>query len=359
MDMDGPLSITWISGAGRDKNMKKQNAKTGNRLFWKKTGIQAVRMLVLIFLVSIFAFVLLSLSPVDPLQTNVGQAAIGSMSPEQVEKLRAYWGVDTPPIERYLSWASDFIRGDMGISLLYRRPVTAVIRERLANSLWLLLTAWICSGILGFFLGCFAGRKRGGLCDRLVTGWSLIAAGTPAFWIAMVILMIFAVRLKWFPIGLSIPIGASMEEITVLDRIRHAVLPACTLCMTGISSIALHTREKMIAVMESDYVLFARARGESELSILLRHGIRNVLIPAITLQFASVSEIIGGSVLVEQVFSYPGLGQAAVTAGLGSDVPLLLGITVVTALMVFGGNLTANILYEIVDPRIRKEVSGG
>ena len=118
--------------------------------------------------------------------------------------------------------------------------------------------------------------------------------------------------------------------------------------------MALHTREKMVSIMESDFVLFARARGESEMSIVLRHGLRNVLIPAMTLQFASVSEIIGGSVLVEQVFSYPGLGQAAVTAGLGSDVPLLLGITVVTAVLAASGNLAASVLYGIVDPRIRK-----
>jgi len=118
--------------------------------------------------------------------------------------------------------------------------------------------------------------------------------------------------------------------------------------------VALHTREKMVSIMESDFVLFARARGESETSIVLRHGLRNVLIPAMTLQFASISEIIGGSVLVEQVFSYPGLGQAAVTAGLGSDVPLLLGITVVTAVLAASGNLAASILYGIVDPRIRK-----
>ena len=110
----------------------------------------------------------------------------------------------------------------------------------------------------------------------------------------------------------------------------------------------------MVDVLESDYVLFARARGESGLSIVMRHGLRNVVLPAITLQFASVSEIIGGSVLVEQVFSYPGLGQAAVTAGLGSDLPLLLGITVITSAIVFGGNLIADLLYGAVDPRIRK-----
>lgn len=316
--------------------------------------MKAVRMVILVVLVSILAFFLLSISPIDPLQTNVGQAALGSMSPEQVEKLKAYWGVGVPWTERYLSWATDFLRGDMGTSLLYRRPVAEVIGEKLANSLWLLASAWIISGLLGFLLGIFAGRRRGGLCDRFVTGYSLLTASTPAFWIAMVLLMVFAVKLGWFPIGLSVPIGTAAEQVTLLDRLRHAVLPAAALSITGISSVALHTRAKMIEIMESDYVLFARARGESELSILFRHGVRNVLLPAMTLQFGSVSEIIGGSVLVEQVFSYPGLGQAAVTAGLGSDVPLLLGITVITAVIVFAGNLAADVLYGVVDPRIRE-----
>ncbi len=320
----------------------------------KRIGWQVLRMAILLVLVSMLAFFLLSISPIDPLQTNVGQAALGAMSPEQIEKLRTYWGVGVPPLERYLSWASDFLHGDMGTSLLYRRPVAQVIGEKLASSLWLLLSAWIFSGLGGFLLGILAGKRRGGPADKIITGYSLFVASTPAFWSAMVLLMVFAVKLHWFPIGLSVPIGAAAEDVTVWDRIRHAALPAMTLSITGISSVALHTREKLIQVMESDYVLFARARGESEWAIIRRHGIRNILLPAMTLQFASVSEIIGGSVLVEQVFSYPGLGQAAVTAGLGSDVPLLLGITMVTAILVFAGNLTANLLYGVVDPRIRE-----
>ena len=166
--------------------------------------------------------------------------------------------------------------------------------------------------------------------------------------------MIFGVWLKVLPIGLSVPIGLEASGVTFLDRLRHAILPALTLSITGISNIALHTREKMIDVMESDYVLFARARGESTWQIVQRHALRNVLLPAITLQFASISEIFGGSVLVEQVFSYAGMGQAAVTAGLGSDMPLLMAITIVSAMFVFGGNLIANILYGVVDPRIRR-----
>lgn len=341
-------------GVGRKARRSGRTGHGTGKTVWGLLVFQTARMALLVALVSILAFVLLSVSPVDPLQTNVGQAALGAMSPEQVERLKGYWGVDLPPAERYLSWAADVLRGDMGTSLLYRRPVAEVIWEKLSNSLWLLASSWLLSGLLGFTLGVLAGRKRGGICDRLVTGYSLLAASTPAFWTAMVLLMVFAVYFKWFPIGLSVPIGTTAEEIALGDRIRHAVLPAAALSLTGISSVALHTREKMVSIMESDFVLFARARGESEMSIVLRHGLRNVLIPAMTLQFASISEIIGGSVLVEQVFSYPGLGQAAVAAGTGSDVPLLMGITLITAAIVFLGNFLANVLYGVVDPRIRK-----
>ena len=142
--------------------------------------------------------------------------------------------------------------------------------------------------------------------------------------------------------------------MTVWERLQHAVLPALTLSLTGMPNIALHTREKTVEVLSSDYILYARARGEGTASIVRRHVLRNVALPGITLQFASIGEIIGGSVLVEQAFSYPGLGQAAVTAGLGSDLPLLLGITVVTAALVFAGSLAADLLYGAVDPRIRR-----
>ena len=311
-------------------------------------------MALLLLGVSIVTFLLMSASPLDPLQTNVGQAALGSMSPEQIAKLEAYWGVDMPPLSRYIGWLLDALRGDLGVSLLYRQPVLTVIGERLAGSVLVLLAAWVISGVLGLTLGVLAGAFRGRWPDRVIRGYCLLISGTPAFWLAILLLLIFSVWLGWLPVGLSVPAGMEAAAVTFTDRLRHAVLPALTLSISGVANIALHTREKMIGVMSSDYVLFARARGESERSIVLRHGLRNVLLPAITLQFASVSEIIGGSVLVEQVFSYPGLGQAAVTAGLGSDLPLLLGITVVTAAIVFIGNLIADLLYGAADPRIRK-----
>ncbi|MCI8418391.1 MAG: ABC transporter permease [Lachnospiraceae bacterium] len=317
-------------------------------------GKNIIRMLLLLLGVSIAAFVLVSVSPMDPLQANVGQVALGSMSHEQIARLEEYWGVGRSPFERYFSWAGDFVRGDMGVSLLYRQEVAHVIGVKLVNSLWLMVTAWVLSGLGGFALGIVAGWNRGRWPDKLIKGYSLLIASTPAFWLALVLLMVFAVWLGWLPVGLSVPIGVEASGVTLLDRVRHAILPALTLSITGVSNIALHTREKMIEVMESDYMLFARARGESVWSMLKNHVLRNISLPALTLQFASISEIFGGSVLVEQIFSYPGLGQAAVTAGLGSDVPLLLGITVISAAIVFGGNLTANLLYGIIDPRIRK-----
>lgn len=313
-----------------------------------------IRMLILLFLVSAAAFALVSVSPIDPLKANVGQTALGSMSQEQIEKLSEYWGMNTPPVKRFFLWAGDFLRGDMGISLLYRQPAAHVIGVKLSNSLWLMAFAWMFSGIMGFLLGIAAGISHGKFLDKAVTAYALVTASTPAFWLALVFLMIFSVWLGILPIGLSVPIGMEAAEVTIRDRILHGILPALTLSVTGISNIALHTREKMIEVMESDYVLFARARGESFKRIVFCHGVRNMILPALTLQFASVSEIFGGSVLVEQVFSYPGLGQAAVTAGLGGDVPLLLGITVISAAIVFSGNFAANVLYGFVDPRIKR-----
>ena len=322
-------------------------------------GKKLLRMLLLLLGVSLAAFLLMAASPLDPLQTNVGQAALGSMSQEQIAQLEDYWGVNTPLPERYLGWLSAALRGDLGTSLLYRQPVLQIVAERLGNSLGLLLSAWVLSGALGLTLGVLAGAFRDRWPDRLIRGWCLLLSSTPAFWLALLLLMVFSVWLGWFPIGLSVPIGAAAEQVSFLERLRHAFLPALTLSVTGVSGIALHTREKMADVMESDYVLFARARGESLGGIVLRHGLRNVALPAITLQFASVSEIIGGSVLVEQVFSYPGLGQAAVNAGLGGDLPLLLGITVITAAVVFGGSLAADLLYGAVDPKIRRGAAKG
>ena len=303
--------------------------------------------------VGLVVFALVSMSPIDPVQANVGQAAYVNMSEAKRAQLASYWGGDVPFWERFANWAGALMQGDMGTSLRFNAPVSEVIAHRAANSLALMGIAWLLSGVLGFALGVAAGARRGGALDRVVRSYCFLLASTPTFWLGLLILMVFAVQLGWFPIGFSVPIGVSAADVTLADAVHHLVLPALTLSVTGVANIALHTREKVVDVLESDYVRFARARGESELSAIVHHGLRNVALPAVTLQCAFISEIFGGSVLVEQVFSYPGLGQAAVTAGLGGDVALLAGIALVSAALVFGGNLLANILYGVLDPRMR------
>lgn len=317
-----------------------------------------VKVILLLLAVSLVAFVLVSVSPVDPVQANVGQAAYINMSEEKRAQLAEYWGVNTPLWERYANWLTSAVQGDLGTSLRYNAPVADVIATRALNSLALMAVAWVISGVLGFVLGIVAGANRGRLIDRVVKGYCFLLASVPTFWLGLVFLIIFAVQLGWFPFGFSVPIGVAASDVTFTDALHHLALPALTLSVIGVANIALHTREKTIDVLESDYVRFARARGLSTWGVIRHHGLRNLALPALTLQFASVSEIFGGSVLVEQVFSYPGLGQAAVTAGLGGDVALLAGIAVLSAAFVFGGNLIANILYGVVDPRIRRGMAG-
>ena len=189
------------------------------------TGKKLIRMALLLLGVSIVTFLLMCASPLDPLQTNVGQVALGSMSPEQVARLEAYWGVDTPPVQRYLGWLGDFLHGDMGTSLLYRQPVLTVIGQRLANSVLLLIAAWVFSGILGLILGVAAGALRGKWPDRLIRGYCLLISSTPTFWLAILLLLIFSVWLGWFPVGLSVPVGVAADAVTFADRVRHAALP--------------------------------------------------------------------------------------------------------------------------------------
>lgn len=315
-------------------------------------GKKVLRLVSLLVVVCFVSFMLIQYSPIDPVRAYIGEMTV---SEEHKAKLEEYWGVNTPPQEKFLNWAGNILKGDFGVSLIYRMPVADVIKERSMASFVLMATSWLFSGVLGFILGIVAGMNKGTWVDRAIKTYCYVLAATPTFWLALVLLMVFSVSLGWFPIGLSVPIGVTADNVTFFDRIQHLILPALTLSLLGVAQIAMFTREKLNEVLSSDYVLFAKARGEKGLDLVLRHGIRNVALPAITLQFLGFSELFGGAVLVEQVFSYPGIGQAAVAAGLRSDVPLLLGVVIFSAIFVFSGNLIADIIYEFVDPRIKQQ----
>jgi peptide/nickel transport system permease protein len=318
----------------------------------KNAAATLLRMVLLLLGVSLFSFILIVSAPIDPVTAFVG--AESGVSEEQKALVAEYWGLNKPPVERYCFWLSNVLRGDMGVSLALKRPVKDVLIERVSASLALMAAAWALSGVLGFTLGVACGANRYSLFDKAARAFCFVLSSTPVFWIGLLFLMFFSVYLGWFPLGLSVPIGKMANEVTIWDRIHHLILPAVTLSITGVASIALHTRQKLIDALESDYALFARARGERGWHLIKRHGLRNIAIPAVTLQFASFSELFGGSVLAENVFSYPGLGSAVSLAGNQGDAPLFLGVALFSALFVFAGNLTANILYGLLNPEIRE-----
>ena len=322
-----------------------------NKGLLKYLASTVARMVILLAAVTMLSFFLVHNAPMDPVDAFLGEITV---SEEQRAQIAEHWGLDKSPVEQYLIWVKNTLHGDMGESLTFHEPVTKVLGERFRASLLLMGTAWLLSGVLGVILGIVAGVYKDRWPDRIIKTFSLILASTPVFWIGLLVLMVFAVELQWFPLGLAVPIGKIESQVTWLERLHHLVLPALTLSITGIANIVLHTRQKLIDVLESDYVLFARARGETMKELVLRHGLRNIALPAITLQFASISELFGGSVLAERVFSYPGLGSTAVVAGMHAAAPLLLGIALFSALFVFAGNLTANILYGVIDPQIRE-----
>lgn len=329
------------------------------RLYIPRWASELARLVLLLLATSMVTFALVGLSPVDPVRQNLGQATYAQMSDAQREQLAEYWGTDAPIVTRYLRWAASAITGDFGQSLRFGRPVAEVVGERFANSAALMLAAWVLAGVLGLALGVAAGSRRGGLADRVISGVSYLLSSTPTFWLGLVALMVFAVWLRWAPFGFSVPLGVDAAQVSWAQKLRHLVLPALVLAVANTPGIALHTREKTIEVLSSDYVRFAESRGETRAQVLRRHALRNLVLPAITIECASLSEVFGGSVLVEQVFSYPGLGQAAVAAGLGGDAPLLVAIALASAAFVFVGNAVANMLYAVVDPRLREGARRG
>ena len=328
--------------------MKETTQRLG-KIFLKNV----VKVISLLLAVSVIAFALVSASPVDPVSQYL--MSLGTaVSAEQRAELEEYWGLNEPPVERYFTWLGSLLRGDMGYSAIFRRPVADVISERFANSLALMICAWVFAGIIGFTLGCVMGMFQDRWPDKILKKICYLLSSVPTFWLGLLFLLVFAVQLGWFPVGFSSPIGIRTEDITLAQRLHHLVLPAFTLSLMSFANIALHTRQKLIDVLSNEYCLFARARGEGKWTILRRHGLRNILLPALTLQFTSFAELFGGSVMAENVFSYPGLGSAVSAAGLRCDMPLLLGVTLFSALFVCVGNMIANLLYGIVDPQIRE-----
>ncbi|SEM11146.1 peptide/nickel transport system permease protein [Blastococcus sp. DSM 46786] len=315
-----------------------------------------VRLALLLAAVATASFALVVSSPVDPVDAYVG-GDIAAVGPEQRALIAERWGLDEPPVQRFLAWAGQLAQGDLGRSLTFNQPVAEVIGERFLASLALMATAWLLSGLFGFALGVLAGARQGRVTDRAICWWAYTLASAPTFWVGLLLLYVFSVQLGWTPVCCAAPVGTLAEDVTLLDRLHHLVLPALTLSIVGVAPVVLHTRHAVVEALASDYVAFARAQGESATGVVLHRVLRNAAAPAVLLQFSSLGELFGGAVLAEQVFSYPGLGAATTAAALGQDVPLLLGIVLFTTVFVFVGNQVGDLVHARLDPRVSADLA--
>ena len=312
----------------------------------------------LLFGVATLVFLALSLAPGDAASIYIRPG----MSPEVVEQVRQTFGLGDPLLVRYGKWLLAFVRGDLGYSHFYRMPVGSRIMVALPNTLILGLVSLFLAFSLGTFIGVAQAVRQGSLADSLLSGLSLFFYSVPSFWLALMLILIFSVGAdvlwEWpfsFPAsGLASP-GADLLGPwgRLQDRIHHLVLPALTLTLILSGGVARYVRSSMLEVIRQDYIRTARAKGLPEWKVILKHGLRNGLIPIVTLLGVYLPFILSGTVLIEYVFAWPGMGQLMVESIHRRDYPVVLAGTFVFGALVVMGNLLADLLYGVVDPRMR------
>ncbi len=268
---------------------------------------------------------------------------------EQREALIKRMGLDKPVVERYADWAAGAIHGDLGTSLLSDEPVTQRIGERLPNTLALAGAALLVSIVIGIPIGLIQALRRGTALDHVLSFYSAIGLAVPVFWLGIVLILIFAVALGWLP---SAGVTAISED-TLLERLRHLALPTVALATTTLPTIVRFMRSAALEVLHEDYIRTAASKGLAPRVVVTRHALRNALIPVVSAVGALVPRLLGGTVVTESVFSWPGMGRLALEAAQGRDYPLITGITVVVAGIAVATTLLVDIAYTRIDPRLR------
>jgi peptide/nickel transport system permease protein len=298
--------------------------------------------------VSVVVFMVLHLSPGDPAEIMLGPQA----TKEDLERLRTELGLTEPLPVQYARWLGHVVQGDLGRSLWMKRPVLGEVLGRFQATLILTGTALLLSTVGGIALGVASATRPNSLLDRLSAVASLFGVSMPVFWLGIVLMVIFALWLGWLPAsGMYSPYGGG----DLRDLLAHLALPAVTLAAASITIVARLTRSTMLETLGQDYIRTARAKGVVERLVVLRHGLRNALIPIVTVVGVQAGYLLGGAVLTETVFAWPGVGTLMVQGILARDFPLVQGCVLVVALCFVLVNLAVDALYAWLDPRIRLE----
>jgi len=299
-----------------------------------------------------FNFVLINLAPGDPAAVIAGEDA----STEYVEALRKEYGLDKPIIVRLGIYLKHFVTLDLGYSYAFNRPVIDLILERIPNTLLLVVVGKIIAIFLGIILGVWSAGRFGSKIDNLFMAITVVMYSAPVFWVGIILILVFAVKLDWLPTSgiMSMSWGLSPFQEFV-DRIKHLVLPLTTMVITMIPIYIRTTRASVIEVKHEDFILTARAKGLTEREILIRHALKNALLAPVTMAGISFGLVFTGSLLVETIFAWPGLGRLMYQAIFRRDYPLLMGIFAISALSVMIFSLLTDLIYMVLDPRVRLE----
>ncbi|PTM58106.1 ABC transporter permease [Desmospora activa] len=304
----------------------------------------------MLIVISMLLFALVQIAP--------GDAFTGQLDPNQdaeyYEELRARFGLDKHPVEQYIAWAGNFIQGEMGISFRHRLPVNEMITDRIGNTLFLAVFSLLLTYAIAVPLGIFSAQYPYSKSDYTLTGLAFIGISMPSFFAGLLLIYFFSFSLGWFPYSGTVTAGAGYQGLEAFfDRVYHTILPAVTLAIISIASYTRYIRSSVLQAKIQDYVRTAYAKGVPAKIVLRKHVLRNALLPLVTLFGLDVGFIVSGAVITETIFTYPGLGQLLVDSIINRDYPIMMGVTMILATFVLLGNLLADILYAIVDPRIR------
>jgi len=295
-------------------------------------------------------FVLAEVSPFDPVDAYVG--AESQVSPERRAEIATAWGFDQPLHERFGRWIANVAQGDLGNSVVAGgQPVADEIAARAASSAVLVGGALVIVLAGGLVFGVLAAALRGTVVDWVIRTLSYFSTAAPSFWVGLLALYVFSIELGWLPAGgTSDPRSAGGAGVDL----QHLILPMAVLALTQYAWFTLFVRNTLLETLREDHVQFARAQGIRETAVLLRHALPTALIPFVTLAGTNLAELIGGTILIESIFGWPGLGLLALDAARGEDIPMIVGITLAASVLVVLGNLLADIAYRALDPRVRE-----
>lgn len=311
-----------------------------------------IEMVPLLFFISALIYLLLYLMPGDPLYSMLED--VPNLRPEDYKRLRTLYGLDDPVYVQYWKWLWQVLQLKPGYSREYGQPVLDVILPALKNTLVLTLTAVVLGKFLAVLLGIFSAIRQYSIGDYLLTALTFMAYSVPAFWLALMMIIVFAVKLGWLPTsGMISPDVTPGTWAATLDWVKHLILPVAVLAMSEIIQVQRYMRSSLLEVLRQDYLTTARAKGLSERTVIGRHALKNALIPVVTIIAITMPRVIGGSTVVETVFGYPGMGRLLYTSIMGNDFVVAMTVVMIIAVTVVLFNLLADILYGWLDPRIR------